>query len=325
MNDDTLVTTRLLVIDCDATTTAVVRQFCELHDLTGLGVSLGRLRGVLGTDVDLGGVLIPQTIDGDPERGFSVARHIQALRPELPLMLLRDAGVHGMDDLPESERQLFLEAAPIDDLGAIEHAIRASLFCNVYPHKLVRGIVEIAQQALAHQFRGMTVRTDAPCVVRDRLIHGELFTLIPLESAWCRGYLTLQAQESSLQDCVRRARTALPPEDADDFRTVNVVLGELTNLVWGAFRNRYGTVEASTPVTTEVPIVINHLHRYISFGSTDPQLNLRCTLTDPEHPQAPPVVIHLRFVFNLVWSPEDFRENEAAMNQLVATGELELF
>ncbi|MCQ4384351.1 chemotaxis protein CheX, partial [Clostridioides difficile] len=63
-----------------------------------------------------------------------------------------------------------------------------------------------------------------------------------LESAWCRGYMLLQTSEQPLLDMIGGTRDA---GRAPDFRDVNSVLGELTNLVWGAFKNRYlGDAEA---------------------------------------------------------------------------------
>jgi hypothetical protein len=37
------------------------------------------------------------------------------------------------------------------------------------------------------------------------------------------------------------------------------------------------------------------------------------------------MVIYQRFAFNLSWSPEDFRENDVSVDNLVAVGDLELF
>jgi hypothetical protein len=66
------------------------------------------------------------------------------------------------------------------------------------------------------------------------------------------------------------------------------------------------------------------LHRYISFGSDNPQLCFKYTLTDKEDP-AKFLQIHQRFVFNLNWSPEDFAENKVSVEDLVESGDLEMF
>ena len=69
---------------------------------------------------------------------------------------------------------------------------------------------------------------------------------------------------------------------------------------------------------TQIPIVINHEHKFISFGSQDPQLCFRYTLTDPADPTGPPTHLYQRFIFNLSWSPDDFKENQSAVESLFA-------
>jgi hypothetical protein len=95
--------------------------------------------------------------------------------------------------------------------------------------------------------------------------------------------------------------------------------------VWGQFRNRFSTVQAIDSHRSQVPLIINHLHRYISFGTGIPQLCFRCTLTDPQDDSLPPLIIQQRFVFNLNWSPEHFHENQVSVDSLVETGEIEFF
>jgi hypothetical protein len=73
---------------------------------------------------------------------------------------------------------------------------------------------------------------------------------------------------------------------------------------------------------TQVPIIINHQRRYISFGSEDPQLCLKYNLIAND--KAEPVPIYQRFVFNLSWSPDQFSENPS-VESLVDSGELEMF
>ncbi len=61
-----------------------------------------------------------------------------------------------------------------------------------------------------------------------------------------------------------------------DFRAVNSLLGEVTNLIWGSFKNRYiGDASTSAVGTIQVPLVVNQQHRYISFGTDNPQLCFR--------------------------------------------------
>ncbi len=108
------------------------------------------------------------------------------------------------------------------------------------------------------------------------------------------------------------------------FRRVNDRLSEVTNLAWGAFKNRYiGDSTTIASARVQVPLVVNHQHKYISFGTENPQLCFRYTLTDRLGGGAS--TLYVRFVFNLNWSPEDFREIAPDAEGLVSSGDLELF
>ena len=136
-----------------------------------------------------------------------------------------------------------------------------------------------------------------------------------------------QTEEIPLLELVKSDRTHIRPAEGFDFRNLNSVLGEITNLVWGAFKNRY--VATDRPPTSwalsQVPIIINHLHRYISFGSENPQLCFKYTVVDKSKKDTAPLVLYQKFVFNLSWSPDDFKENETSVEDLVSSGELDLF
>jgi hypothetical protein len=324
MNSDDLLISKVLVLEDDAVAIERLRELCKAQRLQGLRVWRHNLLSVLARSVDLGGLFLPETLDGDPQGGLALARQIGALRPELPIFLRR-SGAGGLDGLGDSDRPMFAAGYTLDDTAALEVAIEDHIFPNHYPPRLVQGIAEITRAALESQFQGMEIVIDPPYVVRDRLVFGELFTLIPVESDWCRGYLMLQAEQDALQQCVRAGRTHLEAGHAEDFRTLNMILGELTNLVWGGFKNRYTGAAGGTSHLSQVPIVVNHLNRYVSFGSTQPQLCVRCVLQDRELPEMSPVVIHQRLVFNLSWTPDQFHENDNSFGQLVASGELELF
>jgi hypothetical protein len=71
--------------------------------------------------------------------------------------------------------------------------------------------------------------------------------------------------ERSLLRLVRR-QDAYRCESADDFRNLNNVLGEITNLIWGAAENKYISIRKNASRLPQVPLVINHLRRYISFS-----------------------------------------------------------
>lgn len=324
MNNDQFPISKVLVLDTDTEATEDIRRFCDAHRLQGLRVGRNNILSVLRTNVDLGGIWMSERLGDDPTAGLVLARQVHAARPELPIFFRREQD-DGLPALTPADASLFATVFTLADIDELGPKVEESIFSTVFPQEMVRGIIEMTSAALKSEFPGTAVHIDTPYIVRDRLIFGELFSLIPVDSNWCRGYMSLQAEEASLQQFVRAGKTHLLADEAEDFRTLNVILGELTNLVWGQFRNRFSTVQAIDSHLSQVPLIINHLHRYISFGTGIPQLCFRCSVTDPQDDSLEPLVIQQRFVFNLNWSPEHFQENQVSVDSLVETGEIEFF
>ncbi len=324
MTEQAQIVSKVLVLDSDAGCFERIKAFCDANGLVGLKVQPDNVMAVLRSNLDLGAILLSEKYGENTQDGTALARKIHAVRPELPIFLRREV-VDGVDDIPERDRLLFSAAYTIDSIAKLQAVIEEFIFSRSYPNALVRGITEIAIPALESQFKGMKVEVEAPYLVRDRLIFGEIFTLIPLESSWCRGYMMLQTEEEALMQLVKAGRTFVNPEEAYDFRHLNGLLGEITNLIWGAIKNRYLSSVREDIYLSQVPIIINNLHRYISFGSENPQLCFKYTISDGADASFRPLVIQQKFVFNLSWSPEDFAENVASVDELVSSGELEFF
>lgn len=313
---------KVLVLDDDGTAQQRIKQFCDENKLVCVKATPGNVLSVLKSNVDLGAIFLSETYRIDGEEALNFAEEIHAVRPELPIFLRREAYAH-LDDLTDRQKSLFCVAYVLNSIGRLKSVVDETIFSLVYPNALVRGITEITKTALESQFKDIEVLTEAPYIVRDRIIYGELFTLIPLESNWCRGYMMFQTEDKPVVQFVEKGHTHIVT-DYVDFRDINHVMGEVTNLVWGAFKNRYVSFDPIDGRQSQVPIVVNHAHRYISFGSEDPQLCFKYVLVDPAE-KSPPLVLYQRFVFNLSWSPEKFKENEAVAEDLFESGELELF
>ena len=313
---------KVLVLDSDEGSYDHIKRFCEENQLIGLRVSPDNVMGVLRSNVDLGGILLSENYNNDLRGGLLMAKKIHVLRPELPIFLRRTAS-DTLGDLSAEDQNSLSAAFTIEKIDSLKGVLDEYIFSISYPNALLRGIAEITKAALESQLKGLRVDVEAPYIVRDKLIYGEIFTLIPIESNWCRGYMTLQTDEFALLQMAVAEKTHLSAREARDFRNLNAVLGEITNLVWGAFKNRYmGSIDRSNYVS-QVPIVINHLHRYISFGSENPQLCFKYVVGDPDDGQS--MDFYQKFVFNLSWSPEDFSETEVSVEALVEAGELEMF
>ena len=326
MNTSKPVSKVLVLDDCPAHAQAL-KLFFDEHNLIALKVRDGsRLGSVLATNIDLGGVLLADNYGGSHEEAANAAAQVTSLRPELPV-IVRSSGSAPSEPLPHALTSAACAHFDGADLTALREAVDRYIFCLDFPNALVRGIAEITEARLATLFDGATVQRETPSVVRDRIIFGEVFSLIPLEGAWCRGYMLIQAEEEPLLGMIERDRAARQPDAGaaqGGFRELNSVLGELTNLIWGAFKDRFlGAQCAREASQVQVPLLVNHKHRYISFGSDNPQLRFQYRLHDEASGQS--VSIDQRFVFNLSWSPEDFSENTVDVDDLVESGELDLF
>jgi hypothetical protein len=324
MNEEVKVVSKFLVLDDDPSCHQRIKAFCDENSLIPLKVQADNVMGALKSKVDLGGILLSENYGNDAGAGIRLGHAIHSVRPELPLFLRRESRQQ-LDDLLPQDQRIFAAGFLIGDMGRLREALDESIFSFAYPNELVRGVSELTIAALESQFIDMKAELETPYIVRDKLIFGEIFTLIPIESNWCRGYMMLQSEEQSLLELVQFDRTHVSADKADDFRNLNSVLGEITNLIWGGFKNRYSGAPSGDRNMSQVPIVINHLHRYISFGSDNPQLCFRYTLTDKTLADARPLVINQKFVFNLNWNPADFSENQTSVEDLVRAGELDLF
>ena len=327
---------KVLLLENEPARAQALAQFGEAHHLAIVPVRHDALATALDTHYDLAGVLLGEDFGGSREAAAAVAAALEAQRPELPVVLRRASqltpGVRG-ESLPEALHRVPRASWFEDDPQTLRAALDAHVFSQDYPDPLVDGITDMTLGRLRGLFPDLEVHWDTPEIVRDRIIFGEVLTLIPIETAWCRGWLLMQTGEAPLIDLLPRHTGREGRDEANDFRDVNGVLAELTNLVWGAFRNRYlGNGLAADEAgwgraQVQVPLLINHRRRYLSFGSDNPQLCIKYRLTCPRTGHE--VMIDQRFVFSLGWSREGFDETaaqaEAAAGQEQTSGELELF
>lgn len=312
---------KVLLLDHDADAYCELMAFCNRLGLIALPCTSALAISLLEQHKDLGGVLLAEDLPCEDGTPMQLARTLHRMRPELPIFLRRTE----IRPLDEDERAIVAEAWPTGDLATLEAAVERFLFSLRYPPLLVDGLVEMTQSSISAMFPHAEVTNDPPYVVRDRIIFGQVSTLIPLESHWCRGYMMLQCEERALRQGLKQGFAWEGTGGDLGFRDLNQVLGELTNLIWGAFKNRYVHPQEPNPLQVQVPIVINHEQKYISFGAEDPQLCLRWQLTDPRRPGMPALIIVQRMIFNLHWSPDAFAEVADQPPDAGAAGVLEFF
>jgi len=313
---------KILVLDDQAANNEAMRHFCESTGLIGITPSRrGQYAAlaILESEVDFGGIFIYEKFLETPFDTFALVAKIRELRPELPIFLRRAKG-NGMAGLDFTVASMFIQSYTLDEFDTLTQGLESSIFRRLYPNELAKGIREVTQKSIAAMFPNCEVHSEIPYLASDRIIHGEFFTLIGIDSEWCRGYMTIQGPEKPLLEMMALSN----PKAEIGFRELNQHIGEVTNLVWGAFKNRY-VANSETRTSIQVPIIVSPQHRFISFGSDDPQLCFKYFITcEDRHGEIKEAWVYQRFVFNLAWSPQDFKinpESERANN----TGHLEIF
>lgn len=321
MTETTSLAAKVLLLEHDPGQYQALLDFCDRMGLMALPRTAVDAVATLGQHKDLGGVLLAEDLPCEEGDALSLAATIHRQRPELPIFLRRTR----TQPLTEAQERTIRHAWSTGGLQTLTESVQHAIFSLRYPTALVDGVVELTCSAMRSMFPHAEVRAEEPYVVHDRIIFGQVSTLIALESTWCRGYMMLQTEEHALRQGLLQGFGYEGVGGDLNFRELNHVLGETTNLIWGAFKNRYIPPKAFTSQQTQVPIVINHEHKYISFGSQDPQLCVRYQLSDPRRPGLPPLTIVQRLIFNLHWSPEEFAEFANSASEAGPTGELELF
>lgn len=320
MTEASFLAAKVLLLEHDPVHYPQLLEFCESLGLITVPRAASDALEALAQHKDLAGVLLAEDLPCEGGGSLALAQALHRQRPELPVFLRRTSTRALSDD----EARAATHPWPSGDLGALREHIDRSLFGLRYPTVLVHGILELTLEAIRSMFPKAEVVAEAPYVVHDRIIYGQVSTLIALESTWCRGYMMLQTEEGALRQGMAQGLSYEGVGGDLGFRELNNLLGETTNLIWGAFKNRYIPPEAFANQQTQVPIVINHEQKYISFGSQDPQLCIRYHVTDPRRARQHPLTIVQRFIFNLLFVPEAFQEFSAPA-ATAATGELELF
>ncbi|NRF69558.1 chemotaxis protein CheX [Aquincola sp. S2] len=320
MVEPTFLAAKVLLLEHDVLHYPRLLELCEALGLVTVPCAAADAMDALAQHKDLAGVLLAEDLpcDGPDSLKLAIALHRQ--RPELPIFLRRTSS----RALNAAEARAATHPWPSDDMAPLRAHVERSLFGLRYPTVLVQGILDLSLHALRSSFPNAEVEHEPPYVVHDRIIYGQVSTLIALESTWCRGYMMLQTEEGALRQGMAQGMGYEGVGGDLGFRELNNLLGETTNLIWGAFKNRYIPPQAFANQQTQVPIVINHEQKYISFGSQDPQLCIRYRLTDPKRPRQRPLIIVQRFIFNLLFEAEAFAEF-AHPAAIAATGELELF
>ena len=184
----------LIIDDGNAETLELIKQFCADNHLIGLKTHSNNVMSVLKSNVDLGGILMSESYNDSPQGGIDLALKLHKIRPELPIFLRR-GHTSTLEGLPQRAQDCFCAAYCIDDMDALKHSLRDFIFSYYFPNAMVRGIQRITEDAVLTYFRRFSLSCEAPYIVKDSIVCGEVFTLVPLESTWCRGYMMAAVRE----------------------------------------------------------------------------------------------------------------------------------
>ncbi len=324
MSDQPNVYSKVLVHEHDEKALEAIKAFCDENNLIGMRDLSQDILEVLKGNIDLGAIFMAVDPGGDITKTLETAQRINQYRHEIPIFLRLVEGVD-LDTESKEFKQLFAGAYNLSDLENLKELVDSYVFSMHYPASLVRGIEEISEKSLVSAFKNSELVRDHPSIVRDKTIYGEILSLIELESSWCRGYMMLQVDKPGIIDAIAQGKTGLSPDEAE-VRGIDNMLSEITNLIWGGIKARFfsDNDKKESLYRVQVPIIVNHVDKYVTFGSDQPQLCIKYKLRDIDN-QGSIITIYQRFVFNMVWSPELFNESEQAIDELVNTGELEMF
>ncbi len=331
MSETTKIVSKVLIHEFETVALTVLKDVCIENNLVGLKVSTGDnsvglkdssndIHEILASNVELGAIFLTESEDCNGVSGLDLCVKIHQERPELPIFLRRIKG----NELSGAVQEAVTGFYDTNNIHKLNELINEYICSMYYPIELAQGFQEISNKVFEDLIPGSQVRCDYPYLVKDQIIYGELFSLIPLESDWCRGYMMLQTTENEILDLIRSDRTAIHSTRPSRYE-INSILNEATNMIWGSVKSRYFTnVDTNAENRTHVPIIVNHSQKHISFGSTEPQLCFKYTVHDPEH-KFQDFTLHQRLIFNLNWSPEKFADSDKIIEEFVDGGELEFF
>ncbi|MBF0350594.1 MAG: chemotaxis protein CheX [SAR324 cluster bacterium] len=314
---------KILFFDDDPTHIQPLKTFFEENNLTGWKVrTFSTIVEVVKSNVDVG-MLLLSPIGIEQEVFYATLTLIHNLRPELPIIVYEN-GADTLDAINTKTRNAVSAFYSGNDTGELKQLVETHLFSIFFPEALIRGIEEISEETLKMLFQDVEVFTCAPYLIKDSVIFGELLSMIPLESNWCRGSMLLQVEKEKLSSLIRNERTPFPANDTSS-TILNNLLGEVTNMIWGRFKSKFFTHDHDySQMLSQVPIIVDQESKYISFGSKNPQLCFRYVIHDAKD-EFEPISIYQRFVFHLHWAPEEFKEPEAIDIDSILAGEIDFF
>lgn len=314
----------VLVLDGNEDAYGVLKVFCQENHLVGFRASADSVNSVLKSNINFGAILISEEAVSNHIDSIELSYQIHLHRPDLPIFLRR----YNSDNLigiPDKYQAIFAGAYCLSKLESLKTYVHDQIFDEFYPSDLVAGMQSVSEACVKGGFKDVDIQSELPCLVRDKLMD-DFNTLISLESKWCRGYMMLQVAKDEIVEYIRARKTGVAASEISD-QDADTVMSNLTNEIWGAIKREfigYDNELGGEANRIQVPLFINPDTRYISFGTSKPQLCYRYRVLDKSGDLAP-LVITQKLIFNLDWSPENFEQSHQSVEEFIETGDLEMF
>jgi CheY-specific phosphatase CheX len=318
MEENTRIRSKVLTFDTDIVILPQLRKIFDANHLTGLR-SIGDpsiVDIILDKNIHLGALFVNN--DGD---WLNLSARLKEIRPELPLFL-RVEELSDIKDIPKEKSWLFDGVFHISEEEKISNLLKNHIFIRDYPIEMIRHIIDFSVKAIKSMIPEGIVHCQSPLMIRDKVIYGEMTSLIPINTDWCRGYMMLQCDTMDLHQIL--SGMSNPAFRGTVEEVVPSVISELTNLMWGGFKTVFlkeGFLDENGP-DIQVPILVNHKLKNISFGGDIPQLCFEYILKDTIGLKRQTRIVQ-KFIFNLNWNPD--RVAEYDFQSLVDEGAIILF
>ena len=277
MNDNGVVS-YILVHDSHSDSKNAIQDFCQNNQLIRLRDPNSDIFELLRRNINLGAIFLSEDKGSADSDGISLGAKIHELRPEVPIFL-RTTTIKNREDLAESVQHCFAGIYHFDQLSDLQDLIETHIFSDDYPNHIINAIQTLSTEVIESQLIDMSVTVDSPSIVNDRFIHGNLHSIIPLESSWCKGHMMIQVEQDEIAQLIKNGQTFLGAEDAVGFRDINGWLSEITNLIWGILKSKLlSQISNDLPISdVQLPVITNHNESYITFGSPKPYLSIKYT------------------------------------------------
>lgn len=271
---------------------------------------------------DLGAILISE----DPpyfgrDNLFLILKKIRETRPELPIYLrLSDKKC---PPLSKKTKELCTDYFNLDELDQLATSVKEKFFQLFYPQPLVNTLRHVSSEALSQLFKNGSIYTDEAYLVNDQIACAEMFSLIPLDASWCRGYMMLEANQEEIRTLLE---SMIPDRSKEEFnfQTCNALLSEITNIIWGAVRGHEHTEEQPSS-QIQIPIVANRDGDRVTFGVSQPCLCFLHSIEITLDGIVRSISLYQKFIFNLTWHPENFNHQTLQSTNFMQPGSFQIF